>query len=200
MRLNLCLPAVALLLFLPVRADEAAPKAPPAGDTKPAAHSCCAGEESAGKALCPKGREKTTKKTDAKAKPAAAPAAAAPAAPGEASLPGSANMPGTANMVVTRDPETGELRNATAAERAQLFAGRAPQAARVPARVVVLPDGTEMMELGEESMHYAVATKAADGSVQHTCVHGKEAADEALTAPRPAAAPKPTAAPRAEER
>ena len=129
--------------------------------------SCCAGE-GADKALCPKG------KTKAKAKRAAA----APAAPG------------AANMVVTRDPETGELRNATAAERAKLFAGRAPQAAPAAPRVVILPDGTEMVELGEDTMNYAIATKAPDGSIKQSCVHGPDSATEARTAPKPAPGPR----------
>ncbi len=97
-------------------------------------------------------------------------------------------------MVVTRDPETGELRNATAEERAKLFAGRAPQAAPAAPRVVTLPDGTKMVELGEDSMSYAVATKTPDGSVKQRCVHGAQAAEKARTAPTPAPAP------RAEER
>jgi hypothetical protein len=172
MRWNHCLPALALFLFLPARADESAAKASPRGDGKPAEKmSCCAGE-GADKALCPKGKTKAKAKT----------AAAAPAAPG------------AANMVVTRDPETGELRNATAEERAKLFANRAPQAAPVAPRVVVLPDGTKMVELGEESMNYAVATKAPDGSVKQSCVHGAKAATEARTAGKSAPAP------RAEER
>jgi hypothetical protein len=179
MRWNRCLPALALLLFLPARADEGAVKAPPRGDAKPAEEmkemSCCAGEEGAEKALCPKAKTKRnarTKATAAKPSPA----------------------PGAANMVVTRDPETGELRNATAAERAKLFAGRAPQVAPVAPRVVILPDGTAMMDLGEDMMSYAVATKAPDGSIKQSCVHGAQAATEARRAPTPAPAP------RAEER
>ncbi len=99
-------------------------------------------------------------------------------------------------MVVTRDPVTGELRNATAEERVRLFAGRTPLAAPKAPRVVVLPDGTEMVELGEDSMSYAVATKNPDGSIRESCVHGKDAAKKSLTAPKPAPAP----AQRAEER
>lgn len=179
---NLCLPALALLLVLPARADESAGKGSPQGDGKPAAKTtCCAGEEGSGKALCPKGKAKRAGKKTAPApeKPAAAKGSPAP---------------GAANMIVTRDAETGELRNATAAERAKLFAGRAPQAAPAAPRVVILPDGTEMVELGESAMSYALATKAPDGSVKQSCVHGPEAAAETLAAPRPAPAP------RAEER
>lgn len=151
MRWNRCLPALALLLFLPVRADE-----PPSTVTP-------APKEAA---------KKIAKKPAASKTPA----------------------PGAANMVVTRDPETGELRNATAAERTKLFAGRTPQASGIAPRVIVLPDGTEMVELGEDSMNYALATKTPDGSVKQSCVHGQDSATEARTAP------KPTPAPRAEER
>ena len=187
MRWNRCLPALALLLFLPARADDGAAKAPPRGDGKPAEEmkemSCCAGEEGAEKALCPKAKAKRNAKTKATAA-SSEKQAAAKASP----------APGAANMVVTRDPETGELRNATAAERAKLFAGRAPQAAPAAPRVVILPDGTEMVELGEDTMNYAIATKAPDGSIKQSCVHGPDSATEARTAPKPAPAP------RAEER
>ncbi|MDL2717589.1 MAG: hypothetical protein PT977_07530 [Acidobacteriota bacterium] len=176
MRWNRCLPALALLVFLPARAEEGAAKAPPPADAKPAdgkKMSCCAGED-ADKALCPKTKEQ----------PATAPKKHAV----------KKSSAGAANMVVTRDPETGELRNATAAERAKLFAGRAPQAAPATPRVVTLPDGTQMIELGEDTMNYAIATKNPDGSIRQGCVHGSDAAAQARTAPKPAPAP------RAEER
>ncbi|HEX7601036.1 MAG TPA: hypothetical protein VF316_05495 [Polyangiaceae bacterium] len=199
MRANRCLPALALLLFLPARADEGAVKAPPRGDGKPAEEmSCCAGEEGAEKALCPKAKAKAKARTATASKKHAArtalPATEASTATAASSAAAAPPAPGAANMVVTRDPETGEIRNATAAERAKLFAGRAPQAAPVTPRVVVLPDGTKMVELGEESMNYAVATKAPDGSIKQSCVHGAQAADQARTTPKPAPAP------RAEER
>ncbi len=170
-----CLPALALLLFLPARADDGAVKTPPPGDGKSAQKmSCCAGEGT-DKALCPKA--KTKAKTNAK------------------SAEGSKRpAPSAANMVVTRDTETGELRNATAAERAKLFADRAPQASGVAPRVIVLPDGTEMVELGEDTMNYAIATKSPDGSIKQSCVHGPDAASASRTTPKPAPAP------RAEER
>ena len=148
MRWNRCVPALALFLFLPARADEGAAKLP-----------------------CTK-------------KKAATKAPATPAPPAV----------GAANMVVTKDPETGELRNATAEERAKLFAGREPQAAPDDSRVVILPDGTEMVRLGKDTMNYAVATKNPDGSIQQSCVHGKDSATKTGTGPKHAPAP------RAEER
>lgn len=93
---------------------------------------------------------------------------------------------GAANMVVTKDAETGELRPATAAEREKLL-GRRPLAAPEH-KVVTLPDGSVMVELGEADMSYAVATKASDGTIRRTCVHG---APKAATTGNPATAPAP---------
>lgn len=182
MRANRCLPALALLLFLPARADEGAVKAPPRGDARPAEEmSCCAGEEAADKALCPKGKARTapaSKKHAIKKTSAATAASAAPAAP-----PAS----GAANMVVTRDPETGEIRNATAAEREKLL-GRRPLASPEH-KVVTLPDGSVMVELGEADMSYAVARRNPDGTITKTCVHGNAAAAKAAVSPAPTSAP-----------
>ena len=141
MRWNRCLPALALLLFLPARADGPPPTVTPT--PKEAA-------------------KKIAKKPAASKTPA----------------------PGAANMVVTRDPETGELRNATAAEREKLF-GRRPLAS--PERkVVTLPDGSLMVELGEADMSYAVATRNPDGTITKTCVHGDAEAGKAASSPAPA--------------
>jgi hypothetical protein len=187
MRANRCLPALALFLFFPARADEGAVKAPPQGDVKPAEAkkevkmSCCAGEEGADKALCPKAKSQTTAASKKNAvKKTSAGTAAAAAAP--APLPA-----GAANMVVTKDPETGELRNATAAEREQLV-GRRPLAAPEH-KVVKLPDGSVMVELGESDASYAVATRNPDGTVSETCVHGDASAAKAASSPGTTSAP-----------
>ena len=182
MHANRCLPAFALLLFLPVLADEGAAKAPPGTDARPVEEkmSCCAGEEGAGKALCPKAKARTTASSR---KHAVQKTPAATAAPAAAPAPPS---PGASNMVVTRDPETGALRNATAAERETLF-GRRPLASPEH-KVVTLPDGSVMAELGEADMSYAVATRNPDGTVTQTCVHGDGEAARAASAPAPAPA------------
>ena len=132
--------------------------------------SCCAGEE---KVKCPKAKAAASSK-----KPATktAPAAAATTAKPEAA--------GAANMVVTRDPETGELRNATAAEREKLL-GRRPLATPEH-KVVTLPDGSVMVELGEADMSYAVATRNPDGTITKACVHGDAEAGKAASNPAPA--------------
>jgi len=175
MRLHRCLPALALLLFLPARADDGpAAKAPAQTDVKKNQEqmSCCAGEE---KVKCPRAKAAASSK-----KPATktAPAAAATTAKPEAA--------GAANMVVTRDPETGELRNATAAEREKLL-GRRPLATPEH-KVVTLPDGSVMVELGEADMSYAVAKRNADGTISQTCVHGAAEARKAASTPAPAPA------------
>jgi hypothetical protein len=126
--------------------------------------------------------------------PAPAAATATPAPTKQKAKAGKKTAPkaaaGSANMVVTKDPETGELRPATAEEREKLL-GRRPLAS-VEHKVVTLPDGTVMVELGEDDMNYAVATRNADGSISEGCVHGKEAAKKAVTpAASPAASPAP---------
>jgi hypothetical protein len=180
MRANRCLPALALLLFLPARADDGpAAKGPAQADVKKNQEqmSCCAGEE---KAKCPRAKASASSK-----KPATK---TAPATAARTAKPGAA---GTANMVVTRDPETGELRNATAAEREKLL-GRRPLA--VPEhKVVTLPDGSVMVELGEADMSYEVATRNADGTISRGCVHGAAAAAKAVASP--AAVPAAPATP-----
>lgn len=114
---------------------------------------------------------------DAK-KAAAAPKPAAKAAPA-----------GAPSMVVTRDPATGRIRPATAKEIRALNALR-PQAAPAAPEVVILPDGTRMVTLGEESMSYAVVRRNPDGTITQTCVQGAEAAATALKQPSGSSAPR----------
>lgn len=124
--------------------------------------------------------------------PSATPAAGVPKTAAKSAKKAEPNSAaGTANMVVTKDPETGELRPATPAEREKLL-GRTPQAA-VEHKVVTLPDGTLMVELGDADMSTAVATRKPDGSIAKSCVHGKADAEKAAAPPAktPAAAPPP---------
>jgi hypothetical protein len=116
----------------------------------------------------------------------AAPVAKSGAKKGAAEKAVSKPAAGTANMVVTKDPETGELRPATPAERERLL-GRRPLV-RAEHEVVTLPDGTSMIELGDADMSYAVASRRAGGTVVQGCVHGDAAAKAAVSAtPAPAA-------------
>jgi hypothetical protein len=96
-------------------------------------------------------------------------------------------------MIVTKDPDTGELRPATAAEREKLL-GRQPLAAPEH-KVVTLPDGSVMVELGEADRSYAVATRNADGTLSRTCVHGAAEAAKAAKAAKAAPSPAPTSSP-----
>lgn len=124
---------------------------------------------------------------DAPPAPTATPAAPAKKTAAKKACPKPAA--GTANMIVTKDAETGELRPATAAEREKLL-GRQPLAAPEH-KVVTLPDGSVMVELGEADMSYAVATKNPDGTISRSCVHGAAEAAKAVASPAPAAAPAP---------
>ena len=126
-------PALALILLFPARADESA-------------------------------SAKTPAPADAK-KTAAAPAPAAKPAPA-----------GAPSMVVTRDPATGTIRPATAEEIRALNALR-PQAAPAAPEVVILPDGTKMVTLGEEFMSYAVVRRNPDGTHHRDLRPGRRGRD-----------------------
>ncbi len=186
--------ALAFLFFLPARADDGpAAKAP--ARTEETKHQgqmdCCAGAE---KTKCPRAGATASSKMKCPRAGAAASSTktatkSAPDAAAATSKPGTA---GAANMVVTRDAETGELRNATAAEREKLV-GRRPLAAPEH-KVVTLPDGSVMVELGEVDMSYAVATRNPDGTFTKTCVHGG-ANTAAKAVASPAAVPAAPATP-----
>lgn len=132
------------------------------------------------------------------AKTAAAPTAAttpAPAAKTDAAKKADPNAAAGANLVVAKDPVTGKLRPATAAEREQLL-GRRPLVSPTP-EIVTLPDGTVMIKLGPADANYVVATQNADGTLSYSCVHGADAARAAVAA---APAPSPSAAPKKADR
>lgn len=107
-------------------------------------------------------------------------------------LAGSAFAAGHADQVVSKDPKTGKLRNATAAEAHQLnelrAADRAAQkaaraASGAPAAGVVRlqQNGIAAAYVDEESVSYSVVHRTADGKLEADCVHGKTAAESALT-------------------
>ncbi|MFC5462789.1 post-PEP-CTERM-1 domain-containing protein [Massilia niabensis] len=106
-------------------------------------------------------------------------------------LTGSAFAAGQADQTVAKDPRTGKIRNATAAEAKQLndlrAADRAAQkAARVasgaPAAGVVRlqQNGIVAAHVDEESVMYSVMHRTADGKLEVNCIHGKSAAESAL--------------------
>ena len=116
-------------------------------------------------------------------------ATAALALAGSAFAAGQADQ---ADQVVAKDPRTGKLRNATAAEAHQLnelrAADRAAQkaaraASGAPAANVIRlqQNGIAAAYVDEESVSYSVVHRTADGKLEADCVHGKTAAESALT-------------------
>ena len=99
-----------------------------------------------------------------------------------------------AGQTVHKDPRTGKIRNATAAEAKQLndlrAADRAAQkaareAAGGPATGVVRlqQNGIVAAHVDEESIVYSVMRRTADGKLEAECVHGKTAAEATLNHP-----------------
>lgn len=109
-------------------------------------------------------------------------------------LAGSAFAAGQEGQTVHKDPRTGKIRNATAAEARQLNELRAAdraaqkaarQAAGAPEAGVVRlqQNGVVAAHVDEESVMYSVMRRNADGKLEHDCVHGKSAADSSLSHP-----------------
>jgi hypothetical protein len=106
-------------------------------------------------------------------------------------LSGSAFAAGQDSQTVHKDPRTGKIRNATAAEAKELndlrAADRAAQkaarkAAGAPAAGVVRlqQNGIVAAHVDEESVVYSVMRRTADGKLEADCIHGKTAAEHAL--------------------
>lgn len=109
-------------------------------------------------------------------------------------LAGSAFAAGQEGQIVAKDPVTGKIRNATAAEARQLNELRAAdraaqkaarQAAGAPAAGVarLQQNGIVAAHVDEESVSYSVVHRGADGKLEADCIHGKTAAEAALTNP-----------------
>jgi hypothetical protein len=105
-----------------------------------------------------------------------------------------AGQDGQAGQTVHKDPRTGKLRNATAAEAKQLndlrAADRAAQkaarkASGAPAAGVVRlqQNGIAAAYVDEESVSYSVMRRTADGKLELDCINGKTAAESALNTP-----------------
>lgn len=105
-----------------------------------------------------------------------------------------AGQDGQAGQTVHKDPRTGKIRNATAAEAQQLndlsAADRAAQkaarqAAGAPAAGVarLQHNGIVAAYVDEESVSYSLARRNADGKLEQECIDGKTAAESALTNP-----------------
>ena len=109
-------------------------------------------------------------------------------------LTGSAFAAGQDAQTVHKDPRTGQIRNATAAEAKQLNDLRAAdraarkaerQASGAPAAGVVRlqQNGIVAAHVDEESIVYSVVRRGADGKLEADCVHGKTAAASTLNNP-----------------
>lgn len=96
-------------------------------------------------------------------------------------------------MVVVRDAATGQLRAPTPAEARALQprpTASAAAAAATPPKIVVGPGGRRSVRLGERHMVYSVVTRDANGKLAQDCVHGTQAATNALAKPAPATKPE----------
>lgn len=84
-------------------------------------------------------------------------------------------------MVVVRDPHTGQLRAPTPAEM-QALARSAPATRVAPTQhqLVTGADGRSHVQLGERGMVYSVVTRDGQGRLEQRCVHGAEAAGQAV--------------------
>ncbi len=87
--------------------------------------------------------------------------------------------------VVVRDAETGQLRAPTPLEARALRprTSSAAAAAGPAPRMVVGPGGRRSARLGERHMVYSLVTRDADGKLTDQCVHGTDAAGQALSKP-----------------
>ena len=109
-------------------------------------------------------------------------------------LTSSAFAAGQDGQTVHKDPRTGKVRNATAAEAKQLndlrAADRAAQkaaraASGAPAAGVVRlqQNGIVAAHVDEESIVYSVVRRTPDGKLEAECIHGKSAAEHASNHP-----------------
>lgn len=107
-------------------------------------------------------------------------------------LTGSAFAAGQEGQTVHKDPKTGKVRNATAAEKKELNDLRAAdlaarkaerKAAGAPATGVVRlqQNGIAAAYVDEELISYSVVRRNADGKLDADCVQGKTAAEAAMT-------------------
>lgn len=107
---------------------------------------------------------------------------------------GSAYAAGQEGQTVAKDPRTGKLRNATAAEVKQLNelrkaereaqkAARAASGAPEAGVARLQQNGVVAAHVDEESMMHTVVRRTADGKLEAECTHGKHAAESALSTP-----------------
>lgn len=88
---------------------------------------------------------------------------------------------GAAGMRVQKDKDTGQLRAPTAAEVAELDAGKR-RTVSTPVQLRTLKNGIQSAVLNEDFMSYEVVHKGADGAIHSSCVTGETAAEHAMHA------------------
>jgi hypothetical protein len=121
-------------------------------------------------------------------------AMAALALAGSAFAAGQDGQDSQAAQTVHKDPKTGQIRNATAAEAKELNDLRAAdvaarkaarKAAGAPATGVVRlqHNGVAAAYVDEELVSYSVVRRNADGKLDADCIQGKSAAESALNNP-----------------
>jgi hypothetical protein len=91
-------------------------------------------------------------------------------------------------MVVVRDPQTGKMRAPTPEELRALRAKAPPPAASLNGTTsapqnLTRRDGAKGVRLGEKTLVYDVVTRGEDGKLSSQCVHGEDAAREAMQHP-----------------
>jgi hypothetical protein len=105
-----------------------------------------------------------------------------------------AGQDGQSSQTVAKDPVTGKIRNANAAEAKQLQELRAAEIAarKAERKAAGLPEtgvvrlqsnGVAAAHVDEESVSYSVVRRNADGKLEADCVQGKTAAEAALSNP-----------------
>ena len=91
-------------------------------------------------------------------------------------------------MVVVKDPQTGKMRAPTPEELRALRAKTPPSAAALAGaaqqpKSLTRRDGARGVRLGEKTLVYDVVTRGEDGKLSEQCVHGEDAARNALQHP-----------------
>ena len=87
---------------------------------------------------------------------------------------GSQSLEGADGMVVTRDPETGELRSATAEERRRLGLDTVVRQSERPDLVEQRSDGSYSVVVHPSAMSYSVLSQKNDGTSITRCVSAAE--------------------------
>jgi hypothetical protein len=88
---------------------------------------------------------------------------------------GATQTPRTQGAVAVRDPNTGQLRDATPDELLQLQGLGVAGSVTVP---IVSAQGFDGLRLGDDQMSFTVATRNADGSIGVAHATGKKEADQ----------------------